>query len=247
MRTEQPPIPPDHWSPERYATLAAFVPALGADVLLLLNAARAERILDLGCGDGVLTAALVASGAEVVGVDASPAMVEAARRRGIDARVTNAETLPFEAEFDAVFSNAMLHWSRDIHRVVAGVSRALKPHGRFVGEFGASGNVESIVHAARESFARRGWTFTNPWYFPTPSEFRRVLTANGLVAVDVVSFERPTPLPAGLQGWLEVFGQPIVGQAPAGAESALFAEISGRLHAVNTADYVRIRFMAVRP
>jgi SAM-dependent methyltransferase len=105
--------PANSWSPTDYARNAAFVPELGRAVVALLAPRPGERILDLGCGDGVLTAALVEAGAEMVGVDASPAMVEAARARGLDARVMDGQALAFEAEFDAVFSNAALHWMLD--------------------------------------------------------------------------------------------------------------------------------------
>src|SRR5205807_9106260 len=125
-------ISKQHWSAERYAETAHFVPALGAPVLELLAPAAGERILDLGCGDGVLTEKIAAAGATVVAVDAGPDMIAAARARGLDARVVDGQKLTFSNEFDAVFSNAALHWMRDQRAVLAGVPRALKPAGRFV-------------------------------------------------------------------------------------------------------------------
>src|SRR5438132_6460278 len=122
-----------HWSARRYAETAHFVPSLGAPVLELLAPSPGEHILDLGCGDGVLTEKIVAAGATVVAVDAAPDMVAAARKRGIDARVAAGQELKFDREFDAVFSNAALHWMRPPEAVLAGVRRALKPGGRFVG------------------------------------------------------------------------------------------------------------------
>src|SRR5206468_3373673 len=112
------------WDPERYARTARFVSELGAPVVELLAPVAGERILDLGCGDGALTEALVARGCTVVGIDASPAQVEAARRRGLDARVLDGQHLAFDREFDAVFSNAALHWMTEPDRVIAGVWRA---------------------------------------------------------------------------------------------------------------------------
>src|SRR5271170_6185722 len=132
------------WNPTAYAEIGSFVPTLGAGVLEWLNPQQGERILDLGCGDGQLTSKIVAAGADVLGVDASPAMVEGAQKRGIDARVCNAEALPFSAEFDAVFSNAALHWVRNQDAMLAGVKRALKPGGRFVAEMGGHGNIAAI-------------------------------------------------------------------------------------------------------
>src|SRR4051794_26250447 len=101
------------WSPLDYAANAGFVPQLGASILEKLAPKPGERILDLGCGDGVLTERITASGAVVVGIDSSPEMVASAQARGLDARLMNANALSFEAEFDAVFSNAVLHWERD--------------------------------------------------------------------------------------------------------------------------------------
>ena len=133
------------WDPSRYAANAAFVPALGQPVLDLLQPRAHERILDLGCGDGVLTQKLVETGAEVVGVDSSADMVAAAHQRGLDARVMDATKLTFDQEFDAVFSNAVLHWIKDQpDAAIASAFRALRRPGRFVGEMGGHGCVAAI-------------------------------------------------------------------------------------------------------
>ncbi|HSG94518.1 MAG TPA: class I SAM-dependent methyltransferase, partial [Afifellaceae bacterium] len=123
------------WSPDTYDDNVRFVTDLGAGVLEWLDPKPGERILDLGCGDGVLTVKLIESGADVVGADASEDFIQAARERGIDARLIDGHTLTFEKEFDAVFSNAALHWMTQPEKVIAGVARALKPGGRFVAEF----------------------------------------------------------------------------------------------------------------
>jgi len=145
-------VAPQDWDPETYAKNARFVANLGLDVLALLAPEPGERVLDLGCGDGALTERLVAAGCSVVGIDSSAAQVTAARARGLDARVGRGESLPFEGEFDAVFSNAALHWIRDADAVVKSVYRALKPGGRFVGELGGAGNVGTIRSAQQGYF-----------------------------------------------------------------------------------------------
>ena len=144
------------WSASNYAEHGRFVADLAGGVFELLNPQRGERILDLGCGDGALTKKLVETGASVVGVDSSADMIAAAKSLGLDARLISAENLSFESEFDAVFSNAALHWMHDQNAVLAGVARALKPGGRFVAEMGGHGNIAAIEVALRAVFARNG-------------------------------------------------------------------------------------------
>lgn len=241
------------WSPTDYQRHASFVPALGASILERLAPQAGERILDLGCGDGVLTMKLAAAGAEVVGVDASPAMIAAAQERGLDARVMDARALTFDAEFDAVFSNAALHWIPEADLVVRGVARALKPGGRFVVEFGGHTNVAAIATAIRAVLNRRGIPFAWPWFYPTPDEYRAVLEAEGLRVDDTRLFPRPTPLPSGMAAWLRTFGGALLAAVPAAQVSEVEAEIVALLApalcdtAGNwTADYVRLQAVAFR-
>src|SRR4051794_22877021 len=133
--------PAQTWDPKSYAHNAGFVAELGGGVLQLLAAQPGERVLDLGCGDGVLTEQLMRAGCKVVGVDSSAPQIEAAKARGLQALVVSGEALSFDSEFDAVFSNAALHWMRDADAVISGVYRALVPGGRFVAEMGGYGNV----------------------------------------------------------------------------------------------------------
>jgi SAM-dependent methyltransferase len=174
-----------------------------------------ERILDLGSGEGTLTQELIARGAEVLGIDSSPAQIAAAKARGLDARVMDAEALTFDGEFDAVFSNAAMHWMRNRDVVIAGVRRALKRQGRFVAEFGGHGCVGAIHVAIRAVLARRGITMESPWYFPTAEEYGAKLEAHGFSVSEIRLFPRPTPLPTGIEGWLDVFVSPMLGQLPA--------------------------------
>lgn len=241
------------WSPTDYQHHAAFVPALGATILVRLAPQAGERILDLGCGDGVLTADLVSSGAEVVAVDASAPMVAAAVARGIAARVMDARALTFTAEFDAVFSNAVLHWIPEADAVLAGVARALTPGGRFVAEFGGHTNVAAIVVALRAVFASHGLTFQSPWYYPSPDEYRARLDAAGFIVDDIRLVPRPTPLPTGMLGWLRTFGVSIFAAVPKTLVARVEQDVVDLLRPTLcdatgqwTADYVRLQVAAKR-
>jgi SAM-dependent methyltransferase len=243
-----------NWNPGAYACNARFVSELGAAVLDLLAPKPGELILDLGCGDGALTAKIAAAGAEVLGVDASSRMVEATRARGIEAVVMSGAALTFQSDFDAVFSNAAIHWMRDIDAVLDGVWRALMGGGRFVGEFGAHGNVAAIMVALRAVLGQRGQQVESPWYFPTDGEFRARLEEHGFVVDRIEVFGRPTQLPTGLDGWLDTFAFPILQGIEDDQRAQIVNESKTLLAPVLrdsegrwTADYVRLRFAAHKP
>ena len=252
------------WSASGYAANARFVADLGGAVMNLLAPKPGERILDLGCGDGALTEKLAAAGAVVTGVDASPDMIGAARARGLDARVADGQHLDFGPEFDAVFTNAALHWMPDGAAVIAGVFRALKPGGRFVGEFGGHGNVASIVTALNAALTKRGLdpSRLRRWY-PTAERYAALLREGGFAVRSAEIIPRPTPLPTGIAGWLATFVDPFLadpsfdstaGKGAAGLDRAAFKdEVAALLApALQTdtgewvADYVRLRFAAVK-
>ena len=246
----------DAWSADRYRDHAGFVPALGRDVVALLAPRPGERILDLGCGDGTLTEALLAAGAEVVGVDSSADMVAAARKRGIDAHLMDATALDFEESFDAVFSNAALHWMKDADAVIAGVARALRPGGRFVGEFGGAGNVAAITVALTAVLERRGIDARSvvPWFFPSADAYRGRLETHGFEVDSIELFPRPTPLPSGMEDWLETLAAPLLAKLPSADRTAARDEAVALLRPALcdeagrwTADYVRLRFVARHP
>lgn len=245
-----------HWDPARYAKNARFVADLGLPVVELLAPRPGERILDIGCGDGPLTEAIAGLGASVLGIDASAEQVAAARARGLEARVLDAQALDFDAEFDAVFTNAALHWMRKPDAVIDGVWRALKPGGRFVGEMGGGDNVRQIVTALVAALDRRGLDgqAAFPWFFPTDAEYRVLLEARGFVVRSIALIPRPTPLPGDMAGWLETFAENFIRQVPAAERPAYLAEVVEALRPALcdaagqwTADYVRLRFAAEKP
>jgi trans-aconitate methyltransferase len=248
--------PNQTWDAERYARNARFVSDLGMPVVELLAPGPGERILDLGCGDGVLTKKLVEMGCEVVGVDGSASQIEAAKRLGLDARLMDAQRLEFDSEFDAVFSNAALHWMRQPDAVIAGVWRALKPCGRFVAECGGHGCIARIESALKVALGRRGLdgAAANPWYFPTTEDYRDRLESRGFKVDYIALIPRPTPLPGDISDWLETFCESFLSLLPEGERAGYIEEVREVLrpelcdsHGRWTADYVRLRFSARRP
>jgi SAM-dependent methyltransferase len=230
-------VGPAFWCAADYAANARFVAELASPVIALLAPQPGERILDLGCGDGALTEAIATTGAEVMGVDGSADMVRAARARGLDARVMDGQRLDFAGGFDAVFSNAALHWMPDAAAVLAGVRRALKPGGRFVGEMGGQGNVAAIATSLRASLRARGIEPHRSfgWFFPTEAQYGALLRAHGFELRQISLIPRPTLLPTGIAGWLATFAAPFLAAVPPALRSAGGDWI---------ADYVRLRFFA---
>ncbi len=248
--------PTQHWDPRRYAENARFVADLGLPVVELLDPRPGEAVLDLGCGDGALTLKLVEAGAKVAAVDASPDQIAAAATLGLDARVLDGAALDYEARFDAVFSNAALHWMCDPQAVLRGVWRALKPGGRFVGEMGGGANVRTLqlaLVAGLEARGYDGWA-ASPWYFPALEEYRDLLEAQGFQVRAIEEIERPTRLPGEMAGWLATFGEAFIKTLPEADQAAYIAEVAAAVaprlrdpEGVWWADYVRLRFAADKP
>jgi trans-aconitate methyltransferase len=241
------------WNPTAYARDARFVSDLARDVVELLAPRAGERILDLGCGDGALTRRLVEAGCEVVGVDASPEMIQAAVDTGLDARLMDGHSLSFGAEFDAVFSNASLHWMKRPGEVIAGVRKALKMGGRFVGEFGGHGNIAVVSQALRGALEGRGLSFDelSPWYFPTDGEYRSRLEKSSMRVLECRLVSRPTPLATDLVAWLRIFARTFLQVVPESERDGFLEEVSARCESQLrspegqwSVDYVRLRFAA---
>lgn len=243
------------WDPNTYAKNARFVSDLGSPVLELLSPQPGERILDLGCGDGVLTRKLADLGCDVVAVDSSAPQVEAARRLGLEAYVINGEELPYQAEFDAVFSNAVLHWIKRADAMIESVFRSLRPGGRFVAECGGHGCVHKIRTALVQALNNRGIDGESrvPWYFPTPGDYSTRLERAGFRVNSIALIDRPTPLPGDITGFLETFGHSFLAGFSDDERRDYLQEIRRTLepqlvnsNGVWVADYVRLRFSATK-
>jgi len=243
------------WDPATYARNARFVSELGAPIVELLAPKPGERILDLGCGDGVLTKKLADIGCEIVAIDSSAPQVEAARKLGLDAHVMSGEELPFEEEFDAVFSNAVLHWIKRADLMITGVYRSLKPGGRFVAECGGYGCVHKIRTVLVQALNRRGLDGEArvPWYFPTPGDYATRLERAGFRVYTIALIPRPTPLPGDVMGFLETFGHSFLEGFSGNTRTEFLQEVQTALepqlrdsHGTWIADYVRLRFAATK-
>lgn len=243
------------WDPQAYEQHGAFVHRLAGGVLEWLAAQPGERILDLGCGDGQLTRRIAATGARVVGLDASAQMAAAARACGIDVTEGSAESIPFAtASFDAVFSNAALHWVRDQDAMLAEVKRVLKPGGRFVAEMGGHGNIAAIRVALMATIARYGFDGRedNVNYYPTPEIYTRRLAGHGFDVERIALIPRPTSLAdGGMSDWIKTFRRGVLETMPEEIREKVVDETTALLSAVLrdeegnwTADYVRLRFIA---
>ena len=248
------------WDPALYDSKHSFVWKYGQEVVELLAPQPGERILDLGCGTGHLTSQLALLGANVTGLDHSPAMIEQARLNysHLEFVEGDAAAFDFAEPFDAVFSNAALHWVKRAEDVVDCVARALKPGGRFVAEFGGKGNIRAIHLALLQALRDLGWAKEpewNPWYYPSIGEYASLLERHGLAVLHAVLFDRPTPLEEGERGlrlWLEMFAGGLLDTLPPEAREQVILSVERQLRPARfrdgswIADYARIRVLARR-
>jgi len=244
------------WDPECYAKSARFVSELGEPLLQLLEPAPGEFILDLGCGDGVLTQKIASYGCKVIGVDSSFLQLRAAKERGLKAvTVMDGHSLGFKPRLDAVFTNAALHWMKQPEKLVAGVANSLEPRGRFVGELGGKGNVGTIRSALHAGLQKYGINPipVDPWYYPSLEETSELLSSTGFTVDHIVLLQPPTKLPGDILGWFEVFAQPFTQSVPEMHREDFLADVRDGLAAILkdrdgnwVADYVRLRFKAFK-
>lgn len=255
--------PSQHWDPAQYRARTGFVTAGGLPVVDLLDPRPEERILDLGAGTGELTQAIAARGADVLGVDASEAMVKAAQAAypSLKFQVADGQALPFEAAFDAVFSNAALHWMPRAEDVARGVYRALRPSGRLVLEMGGHGNTKAVLTAVDRAVGELGVAEiprpVAPWYFPRLGEYATLLESVGFAVRFAALFDRPSPMPdrdgePGIAAWLSMFAAPWLASLSAATRARLLDRIAEIARpallrdGVWWIDYVRLRVVATR-
>jgi trans-aconitate methyltransferase len=243
------------WDCERYLNRHGFIIERGRALLDLLAPQAGERILDLGCGTGDIAQTIAESGAHVVGVDASVEMIATARERfpALDFRVEDAAALPFEAEFDAVFSHAVLHWVTRADEAIRGMRRALKPGGRLVAEFGGWRNCAALEAAFAASLRRQtGREYRSPWFFPSLADYATRLEAHGCIVRAAWYFDLPTPLQGedGLRQWVLQFLPQLLKGLDATTHEAVLADMEAALRPTLwrdgawQADYRRLRVAA---
>jgi trans-aconitate methyltransferase len=245
------------WDANHYDAAHSYVWTLAADLIELLAPQAGERVLDLGCGTGHLTAKIAECGALVVGIDASAEMMRQARENypGLEFRVGDATSFEEADPFDAVFSNATLHWVKDANAAAVRIAAALRPGGRFVAEFGGAGNVREVCRAIAAGLAAVGapaFESLSPWYFPGIAEYSAVLEGAGLEVTFATLFDRPTVLEAGLQSWVEMYGTTFLNAVGEAKREAFLdaVEVAGRAALFKegkwVVDYRRLRVVARR-
>jgi len=242
------------WNPNKYKKHADFVSNLALPVVELLDPKEGENILDLGCGEGTLALEIKKSGVEVIGVDLSEEMIKKTKSKGIDAKVMSATNLDFENKFDAVFSNAVLHWVKNSELAIQKIHKALKKEGRFVAEFGGYGNIKSLTDAMKEVFDNHSsWgEFNNPWIFLKDTDYKVLLENNGFKVEYIELIPRPTPIDD-ITNWLDVFANGITENLSDEQKVTFKKEVKEILKPTQyneidgwSADYVRLRVRAVK-
>ncbi|MDN3549882.1 methyltransferase domain-containing protein [Mucilaginibacter aquaedulcis] len=248
------------WNADLYDEKHAFVFQYGEDVLELLDAKPGEYILDLGCGTGHLTKQIQDKGAIVKGTDLSPDMIAQAKEKypEVDFEIENAADFFTDKPYDAVFSNAALHWVLDQNGMMRSVYNSLKHGGRFVAEMGGKGNVGHLIESTQLVLQNHGYTEqadTKIWYFPSIAEQATKLEEHGFKVTYAILYDRKTPLQDGDQGvakWVTMFGAQFLEGIPDEEKPQILKEITQKLEPYYNeggqwyADYKRLRFVAVK-
>ncbi len=249
----------DQWNPKLYDGEHDFVSEYGQVILEMLAPRKGERILDLGCGTGDLANKLALIGVDVVGVDSSLNMIEEAQKKypKLHFSVEDALALPFEEEFDAVFSNAVLHWIKTPQPALASIYKGLKSGGRFVAEFGGEDNVQRISNSIFEEKAKLGYASDDthfPWYYPSIGQYTSLMEQAGFQVVFAQHVDRPTRLEgeAGLKNWIDMFTSSFFSNVPKedlpillkNIEKSLAEEAFHEDHWI--ADYKRLRVIGIK-
>lgn len=249
----------DNWNADLYDGNHSFVSRLGSDLLEMLSPVKGENILDVGCGTGDLANKIYQQGANVIGVDKSENMVRQASNKYPNIKFIAKDILEFEYhnQFDAVFSNATLHWVKHPKEALQSIYNSLKPGGRFVAEFGGKNNVQAITNEMIHQIREAGIPYTSeqfPWYFPSIAEYTTLMEATGFNVTFAQHFDRPTPLDgdSGLRNWIEMFCGDIFENHPEATKERVMINIENNLREALyqegqwIADYKRIRVIGIK-
>ncbi|BAV08516.1 Trans-aconitate methyltransferase [Filimonas lacunae] len=252
-------MPDIKWNSELYDNKHSFVSAYGEDVVSWLQPANGEKILDLGCGTGQLAHSIAMSGAEVTGIDKSPDMIAKAQEAypNLHFAVKDATDFQFAQPFDAIFSNATLHWVNEKEKAIACMYNNLAAGGRLVLEMGGKGNVQSIADAVYQAMQEEGLADKKSpdfWYFPSLSEYTTLLEKQGFRVVSAIHFDRPTALTGedGMENWIQMFGSFFFKNLTAEQVTGIIKKAVEYLRAEYyhdgawVADYVRLRIKAIK-
>lgn len=253
------PITKDHWNADLYDQNHSFVSKYGNNLIELLAAKQGEKILDLGCGTGDLAKKLDDVGVNIVGVDKSQNMVTQALSKypHIKFMVRDATDLRYHNEFDAVFSNATLHWVKQPKQALSCIYQSLKPGGRFVAEFGGKGNVQTITDEIIHQMKQSGIEYNMeqfPWYYPSIAEYPALMEEVGYRVTSAEHFDRPTLLDGenGLKNWIEMFGSHLFEGIDENQKDYIITKVENHLKEVLykdgkwIADYKRIRVIGIK-
>lgn len=242
------------WNAELYKEKHAFVFGYGNSLIEWLEPKTGENILDLGCGTGELTSQIAASGAKVTGLDSAASMIASAQEHfpGIVFKVGDATSFSLPQTFDAVFSNATLHWIRQKEKVLDRIWHHLQPGGRLVLEMGGKGNVDDILGALKNALESRGYSYKPLWYFPSVGEYTSLLEEYDFRVNQVHFFDRETELADpenGIVEWLQMFGAHFLEQVPEQERLPVLQDAQEALRATNFRNgkwYVMYRRLRVK-